>query len=191
MISVLSWQARRPLNSLVPDLSVAVDTSLVVTIEDIVGPANDEAERLLLELEGNAILDPVLGVCGERQPAVEVDVGIVEFQLKSLANGARSMSHYPRIALKTSDILVGIRQPQDTTVPALLHGLHQVVRIVLLVPKRFESADLAVRAGLGVVRVLDAKDVVVGVKQLIHAADDLLGGREEGQVDDRRDRWRG
>jgi hypothetical protein len=32
-----------------------------------------------LELEGNAVLDPVVGVSGERQPAVEVDVGIVEF----------------------------------------------------------------------------------------------------------------
>ena len=55
----------KALGIVVPDLTITVDPSFVVTFENIVMSANDKRERLVLESERNTVLDPILDVGGE------------------------------------------------------------------------------------------------------------------------------
>jgi hypothetical protein len=57
----------------VPNLTVPVDTALVVPVQDVVLALDNPRQREVLELERHAVLHPVIDVGREGDPAVDVE----------------------------------------------------------------------------------------------------------------------
>jgi len=69
-------------------LSVTVDTSDIVSVENKVVSVNDESERLVLEVEDDSVFDPIFDGVGECEETVEVEDRVFQGDGKGSSDGA-------------------------------------------------------------------------------------------------------
>jgi DNA-binding XRE family transcriptional regulator len=115
------------LGPFIPYLSVTVDTTLVVTVQNVVFAFNDPSQREVLELKWDSVFDPMIDVIREGDPTVDIQDSVVELDLQRISNGAVRSDV---IKLKDRrDLLIGIRQTDGTAISTHIHCLLKVLII--------------------------------------------------------------
>jgi len=65
----------------IPYLSVSIDSTFIVPIQNVILTLDNPSQSEILEFEWDPILDPVIDIVRERDPTMHIKDGIVQFDL--------------------------------------------------------------------------------------------------------------
>ena len=151
----------------VPDLSIAIDSAYIVTIENKIVSHERQGECLILKSWNvPRVVGPIIDVVRVLDEAVKVYRAITQGQVEDLVEvtiGRRSA-----FCELTDNLLDRIRERNHPVFPALIDGADEVVRIILRTSESMKGAIMCRTASAAILILqyspveLAAVDITVG-----------------------------